>query len=98
MSQNEKVFPKGLYYNKPHENAPDFVLGKLSVQLAWFSEWLEANQKLANDKGYLNFGILMSKNSGKPYVVVDTYEPPKETKPEISDTPFGTDADKSTPF
>lgn len=29
----EAVFPEGIYYNLPHENAPNFVKGSLSINV-----------------------------------------------------------------
>lgn len=65
------VFADGFFYNEPHENAPDFVLGRVSVKVADALEFLSAN---ANDKGYVNLQILRSQE-GKPYMKLDTFVP-----------------------
>ena len=65
-----KNFVKGMWFNKPHEKAPSFVIGKLSIKLE-FSDWLQ--QQTFDEKGYINLDILMGK-SGKPYIAVNEYK------------------------
>lgn len=67
-----KRFPEGIYFNHPHEKAPKFVIGKLSVHRQKFLDWL--NGEDPNEKGYINFGIINGKQ-GKPYIEVDTWQP-----------------------
>lgn len=33
MSNQEKIFPNGLIFKLPNENAPDYVKGKLSIKV-----------------------------------------------------------------
>jgi len=67
MSQQEKVFAKGLLF-KRNEKAPDFVIGNLSVKADEFAEFLDFNQS----NGWLNLSIKKSQ-SGKFYIELDTY-------------------------
>jgi len=73
-----KEYPKGLYYNAPRENAPDFVLGSISIKKQDFLQWLD--QKEPNEKGYVNLDVLNGKE-GKPYVTVNDYN--KQTAQEM---------------
>ena len=62
MKQNDKplfpepVFPEGIYYNLPHENAPNFVKGTLSINVEKMKIFLEQiirvyyQSKLKNEK------------------------------------------------
>ena len=84
----DKIFAKGIYFNEKSGNAPDFVLGSLSIKTGEFIEFLKEQ-----GKGDLKLKILMSKG-GKPYLEVDTWKrTPKEDKVEIvesknDDLPF----------
>lgn len=69
----EKNYADGLFYNEPHENAPDFVLGSLSINKDQFLDWL--NQQQANEKGYVKIDIKRSKEKGTPYCELNTWKP-----------------------
>lgn len=69
MSENQ--FPKGIYFNKPHENAPSFVLGKISIKV---EEAIPFLQEMANSAGYVNLDLKEAK-SGHKYLQVDTWQP-----------------------
>ncbi len=77
---SEKVFAEGIYFNPKHENAPEFVLGSLSINRNKLIPWLE-NQK-ENKAGYVKISILLSKSSGKPYCELDTWEPNQQAAPK----------------
>ena len=74
------IFVNGLSAKKPHENAPDFVKANLSVKVASLHEWLNENQGLANDAGFINLTLKESK-AGKWYIAVDNYTPKKQNNP-----------------
>ena len=87
----DKVFPVGMFIKPPHEKAPDFVKGKVSVKVAEFVEWAQGQ-----NKEWLNFDIKVSQG-GKLYMEVDTWEPSgakpatggnSETKPFNDDVPW----------
>lgn len=67
-------FAQGLYFNEPHENAPDFVLGRISVKPKEFIDWMRANHKAMNEHGYLNIKVNRSRQ-GKVYVALDDWKP-----------------------
>lgn len=66
----DKDFPKGVYFNEKHENAPDFVLGTIAIKVDAID--LEQLAKYQNDKGYARIDIKKSKD-GKVYGEFSTY-------------------------
>lgn len=72
-------FIDGFYANKPHENAPDFVIANLK----WDNGMLQAfiGQQVAKGKQTTQMQIKLSK-AGKYYAEIDNYEP-KENRPEV---------------
>jgi hypothetical protein len=87
----DKVFADGFSF-KRRENAPDFVIGNLSLKIEEAIPFIKANAK----NGWVNLNVLTA-SSGKPYVELDTFVPkPKETnnvEPEVQnaeteDLPF----------
>jgi hypothetical protein len=67
-------FPKGLFANKPHEKAPDFVKCAININRDEFITWLQAQGEK------VNLDIKENKG-GKWYASVNEYK--KET-----DLPF----------
>lgn len=67
----EKIYPKGIYANKKRDNAPDFVIGGISIKKYDLVEWLEGVEE--NEKGYINLDMLEGKDG--PYLVVNTWKP-----------------------
>jgi len=70
MSQ-DKVFADGFLF-KRRENAPEFVIGNISVKVDDAITFLNNNQK----NGWVNLNVLNSKG-GKPYIELDTFVPKK---------------------
>jgi hypothetical protein len=68
----EKIFADGFSF-KRSENAPDFVIGRLSIKLDDAITFLKNNDK----KGWVNLNIKTAR-SGNAYVELDTYEPKSE--------------------
>lgn len=62
-------YPKGLFAKKPHEKAPQFIKGKLSVKRDEFINWLQTQ-----DTEWVNFDVKEGQD-GKYYVQVDTWKP-----------------------
>jgi len=87
----EKIYVKGLFFNKKHEKAPDFVLGTLSIKIDKLEEFVKQAKEHQNN-GYARYQILDGKEN--PYVVVDTYKPeqknqePKNQEISLEDIPF----------
>lgn len=84
----EKIMADGMFFKDKHQNAPEWVIGKISIKIDEFSKFVKEH-KGTNE--YLNFDILRSKG-GKAYVTLDTWKPEKkqetqEQEPE-QDLPF----------
>ena len=77
------IFVNGLSAKKPHENAPSFVIADISVKVADLHEWLNHNQGLANDSGYINLSLKESK-AWNFYIEVNDFKPekPKQYPPK----------------
>lgn len=69
MSDNEIEFPAGLMVKAKHENAPSFVLCKLSIKRTELIEWLQSKEG-----DWINLDVKESKG-GKLYAAVDTWKP-----------------------
>lgn len=70
---NEKIFAEGFSF-KRQENAPDFVVGRLSMKVDEAIAFLRKNEK----NGWVNISIKYGR-SGNPYCELDTYEPKTQT-------------------
>lgn len=75
MTEQEKIFAEGLFFNPPREGAPDFVKGQLSIEPKKFVEFLRAQVKHINEKGYIKLDILQSRDGLKYYAAVNTWKP-----------------------
>ena len=83
MSDNELV--NGLYPKQKPDNAPDFVLGKVSINLEQFMPWIRQWCKENPGEQWVNIDMLVSRN-GKPYAKLDTWKPQrKEEAPDVTD-------------
>lgn len=90
---NQKEFPKGLYFNEPHQSAPDFVKGQIRINRKQLIEWLQSKKD-----EYINIDVLNSRE-GKPYVVVNDFKPEyKETVSHTYDEPTVYDTEDGLPF
>jgi len=69
MAQDEKIFADGFSF-KRNENAPDFVVGRLSLKVDEAIAFIKENEK----KGWVNLNIKTAR-SGNHYVELDTFEP-----------------------
>lgn len=80
QQKKENVFAEGFYFEKPHEKAPEFVKGKISIKVAEFIPFLEKHK---NGGGYVNLDLKKAK-SGKLYVALNDYNGGK-SKPLTED-------------
>ena len=62
-------FVDGLIFKLPHENAPDFVKGKLSIKRKELGNWLRGKEE-----EWINIDLKVSRE-GKAYASVDTWKP-----------------------
>ena len=65
-------FAKGIFFKSPADNAPDFVIGRLSIKTEEFFNYVNS---LETD-GWVNLDIKRGK-SGKPYLELNTWKPTK---------------------
>lgn len=70
---SEIIFAEGIYFGEKRENAPEFVLGSISIKPEQLTTWLKSQK--ANESGYVKLDILRSKKTGKPYISVNTFVP-----------------------
>jgi len=90
MSQ-DKVFADGFLF-KRRENAPEFVIGNISVKVEEAVAFLSTHQK----NGWVNLNVLNSKG-GKPYVELDTFVPKSKGNEEQA-TPVKAPVQSDLPF
>jgi hypothetical protein len=68
MSQEEKVFAEGFIF-KRRDNAPDFVIGNISIKVDEAIAFLRKHEK----NGWVNLNAKTAR-SGNPYLELDTWE------------------------
>ena len=80
----EKIFADGFSFKK-NDNAPSFVVGKLSLKIEDAIAFMKKNDK----NGWVNLNINQA-NSGNFYVELDTWEPTQkktQNQPVSADEP-----------
>lgn len=79
----ERTFADGFIF-KRRDNAPEFVIGSISVKVDEAITFLKKNEK----KGWVNLQVKRGR-SGNPYIELDTFEPKANTeaKPKKADAP-----------
>lgn len=77
----KKIFVDGLFSNEVADTAPEWVLGKGSINISKLGKFLAENANYAVN-GYLDYTILRSKE-GNRYVELDLY---KFNNPKTGDT------------
>lgn len=88
-----KIFPEGIFYNKPREGAPEFVRGSLSIQVDKLVPFLEQHK---NAQGYVNIDMLLSKEKSL-YLALNEWKKPESMQPlrERPQTQEGLNSDGS---
>lgn len=79
-------FVDGIIFKLPPDSAPDYVKGKLSVNVPSFAKWVKENKP----GDWINLDLKVSKD-GKPYAILDVWKPDKnktEIKDDGSNLPF----------
>jgi hypothetical protein len=72
MANEEKIFADGFSF-KRNENAPDFVIGRLSVKIEDGIPFLKEHAK----GGWVNLSVKQAR-SGNYYIELDNFEPKKK--------------------
>lgn len=71
MPNKKPIFIDGMNFNLPTGNTPDFIKGKISINLDQFLAFAE---QYVNEDGYLNIDLKKSKK-GKLYLQLNTWRP-----------------------
>tara|TARA_R100000353_G_scaffold85157_1_gene63503 strand:- start:944 stop:1213 length:270 start_codon:yes stop_codon:yes gene_type:complete len=87
----DKVFADGFSF-KRRENAPDFVIGNVSIKVEDAIPFLKSNAR----NGWVNLNVLTA-SSGKPYVELDTFVP-KPQNTDTKETPVQATETEDLPF
>ena len=92
----ESVLIKGFYPKQKNPNAPDFVIGKGSINLVQFAEFMREFKAANPGEEWVNIDMKLSK-AGKGYATVDPWkpDPDKQASPtsqpvknDLEDLPF----------
>jgi hypothetical protein len=100
---NDTKFIDGLIFKAPHENAPEYVIAKISIKRAELIVWLQSQTG-----DWINADLKESQQ-GKLYAAVDDWKPGTQRQereprreavaPAKSTSDFGADfADDDIPF
>jgi hypothetical protein len=73
--QNETIFASGFVFKRPHDNAPQFVKGSMSIKA---DEAIAFIQKHTKPDGWVNLDLLASKDNTKLYFKLNTFKPEKK--------------------
>lgn len=77
-------------YPKKRDGQPDWVIGKLSINVEQFRSWMQAYLKANPKDEWINIEMNMSKQ-GKGYAKLDTWEPEKKAEPAQQEMPDDSD-------
>ena len=98
---SEVKFLKGIYFNAPHENAPDFVKCRISIKPTELCQFLRENKDLINEKGYINMDGKTTKD-GKWILMINDFKPGQKQSgnaaPEKPQSGVGSDFDDDVPW
>lgn len=76
MAQEEKIFADGFVF-KRSENAPDFVVGRISIKVDDAVAFIQKHTK----NGWVNLGVKQAR-SGNYYMELDTFEANSSANPK----------------
>ena len=93
MSQDEKIFADGFSF-KRQENAPDFVIGRVSIKVDDAIAFMQKHQ----NGGWVNLNAKYAR-SGNAYLELDTFEPKgKGEAPKANSAPAVEEESDGLPF
>lgn len=78
----EKIFASGCYFDR-REQAPDWVVGRISINVDKFVEWLSEQDR--SEKGYVNLNVHRKRDGSSYYVELDTWRPDTNRQPEVNE-------------
>lgn len=77
----DNKLPQGLNFQRPNEKAPEFVKGKLGLNIGRLLKWIEENNVSGE---WINFDLLQSKDGTKLYFKLNDWKAtstPNQTAP-----------------
>ena len=92
MENQDSMLVKGFYPKPKHENAPDFVIAKGSINLPQFAEFMREFKAANPGEDWVSIDMKLSK-AGKGYAAVDTWKPDPEKAPAPTSQPVNNSAD-----
>lgn len=81
MEKPEKIFAKGIYFDRPKVGVPDFIKGKISIKVVDAIPFLEMFQSNA---GYVNLDLKQSKE-GKLYLELNQFVPKAKVAEKVEE-------------
>jgi hypothetical protein len=98
MSENKKIYPEGIRTFKPHEKAPDFVLGSMIITLNDLIKFCKDNPDLLTEyKGNKQLKCKLLNGKYGVNIEVDTWKPEKREDNTTKVDEFN-DVDDLLPF
>lgn len=89
---SEKKFVDGLYLDPPRDGAPDFVIGKLAINVAQFRDWMVAYLKDNPNEKWIRMDLTRQKaDPQKGTVALNDWKPAAKPEPApeaFDDIPF----------
>ena len=79
----------GIYPKLKNERSPDFVICKMSINVAQFREWMQSYMKQNPNEEWINMDFLVSR-AGKGYAKLDSWKPDQAPQQQVAseDVPF----------
>ena len=77
MDDNKKpdpIFPAGIGYSPPREEAPEFIKGTIGINPKMLLEWCKTQREHINEKGWMNLDLKKSQK-GTLYLQLNTWKP-----------------------
>jgi hypothetical protein len=97
MENQDSMLVRGFYPKQKHPSAPDFVLGKGSINLPQFAEFMREFKAANPGEDWVNIDMKLSR-SGKGYASVDTWKPDPEKVAAPSAPAMAPVSDDDLPF
>lgn len=83
-NENKTIFIDGMSFSERSTQQPEWILGKISVNLNRFMPFLKAN---VDDRGWLNIDLKKSQK-GETYLALNTWKPTARTADSLEDKKF----------
>jgi len=97
MENQDSMLVKGFYPKEKHANAPDFVIGKGSINLPQFAEFMREFKAANPGEEWVNIDMKLSR-AGKGYASVDMWKPDPEKAAAPSAPAMAPVTDEDLPF